>query len=161
MQALVEVGGSKLKASQAAVDKAIISVDESSEAVGQAEVDAKSAQKNAKKAEAVHLKAEKELESLRADQEVTAAEFKQLEEDAFSVMKAFEAAKVRSEAKQAELQAKEEEFETLKKTADKIKTVELDIINQLEQYTRVVSENRAKAAHWQQKLEENQAVRAR
>ena len=60
-----------------------------------------------------HTKAEKELSELRAEQEVTTRDFKQLEEDAFSVMQAFEAAKASAEAKQKELSAKEEEFDAL------------------------------------------------
>ena len=80
------MGGPELKRCQTAVDKAIAAVDDASETVGKAEVDAKSAAKNAKKAEAAHAKAEKELTELRAEQEVTTKEFKQLEEDAFSVM---------------------------------------------------------------------------
>ena len=153
-QAILDVGGPELKRCQTAVDKAIAAVDDASETVGKAEVDAKSAAKNAKKAEAAHAKAEKELTELRAEQEVTTKEFKQLEEDAFSVMQAFEAAKTSAEAKQKELSAKEGNFEALKKTVAKIKSVELDIVNQLEDYARIVADNRAKSEHWQKKLDE-------
>ena len=47
------------------ISPTIAAVDDASETVGKAEVDAKSAAKNAKKAEAAHAKAEKELTELR------------------------------------------------------------------------------------------------
>ncbi|CAM9703744.1 unnamed protein product [Chrysoparadoxa australica] len=146
--AILEVGGENLKRAMKRVEAAGTSLDEAVAAVSAAQVDAKAERRKAEKAEKDAKKKEKELEVLQAKYDSEEEKFKGLEDAALVVMQAYEHAQAEHEEKKLECEEMTREYEKRKAVVAKIRSVEVDISNQLEDYTRVAKENAKKRDHW-------------
>lgn len=123
------------------------------EAANAAKVEAGAARRAVEKAKQAEEKAAREAEDCQGKLEQTKADRKQLEEDAFKVAQAYEAAEQAASGKKKELEGVQGNYASLKKKVDLIKQVEVDISDQLEDYARVHAENEAKAKHWAAELD--------
>eukprot|EP00743_Colponemidia_sp_Colp-15_P004444 GILK01004794.1.p1 GENE.GILK01004794.1~~GILK01004794.1.p1 ORF type:complete len:1385 (-),score=418.54 GILK01004794.1:245-4204(-) len=150
--AIMEAGGEKLKKQKAKVDEWNQKMDDATRTVTKMQVDIKTANKAAEKAQKAAVKAESDLGSVREELVKKKADFEQLEVEALKVMEAFEATKQLLERKSEELNQIKSEYEDMKKQFAKVRTVEVDIANQLEDYEKSIKESASKLQHWIKKL---------
>jgi structural maintenance of chromosome 4 len=149
-----DFGGPRLKRQRVVVEKLSNKVDEATTAVSKAKVESKSCTKNAEKAQAESERMTKELEKVQGTMEKTRGEFKQIEEDAMKVMDSYKRTQELLEVKGEACKEIRTEFDGLKSQVSKVRTVEVEIQGQLEEYARVLKENSAKEGHWRKKLQE-------
>lgn len=136
---ILELGGPRLKRQQAKVDLAAKAQDEAVALLNKAGVDRAAEEKKAAKAAEAQGKKAAELEEAKAKFEATQADFKALEEEAFQVMQAYEAAKAEAEAKKGELGALTAEWEALKKEVATVRAVEVDLLSDEELLDEIVT----------------------
>ena len=130
------------------VEKSAKALDDAEAAVVKAGVDSKDARKAAEK----HGKAAKKAEAESAELEVKHAkvqeEFTELDKNAQEVLVAYKAAEASAKEKKKEGTEMFKEIDVLQKEIAKIKAVEVDIDEQVKDYTAKIKENEKKAQHW-------------
>ena len=113
-----------------------------------AKVTLKTCKANEVKAAKAKTSAEEELVEAGKTVTETSAALKVLEDEAFVVMGAFEKAKEAAQEKKEELDVITKEFESLKKTVGKIKTSEVDLVAQLDNYENQLKEGTNRMTYW-------------
>jgi structural maintenance of chromosome 4 len=80
-------------------------------------------------------------------------EFQSIEDDAMLVMQAFKAAQDALAVKNKELEQIQGEYESMKKQVEKIRSVEVDISNKMEDILRHNKDHQQKQKHWKDKMD--------
>lgn len=153
-KAIIDVGGPKLKRAQAKVDGLGVELDNNNAALSKSEAEASNMKKAAVKAANSHKKASEELDNVNSKLEELLKEKAEMENDALVVIQAVEAAKTFCAQKEAELKAIEKDFHELKETASKIKKVEIDLLNLVDDCKLKVTENNKQLNHWAKALDD-------
>lgn len=156
-QAIMDAGGAKLRAQQTKVSQLAAQLDEANSEITKIQVNAETSEGKITKAREAIDKTTIELEAVRTHLATLTSEFKTIEDEALKVMEAFKAAEELQKAKASELGAIEKEYDALKKGVDKIRAQEVDVAHQLEELTRTVKEDAAKAKQWEKKLQDVRA----
>lgn len=151
---ILAAGGEPVKKLRAAVAKATAVADEADAAVQQANVDLKDCQKAAAKATKAKSKAESDLEALEAKNAKIMEEFDALAVKAAAVNEAYKAAQATASEMAKNVAATTKELDNMRKEIAKIAEVEVDIVNQAEEYVSALKDNEKKAAHWLGKIKE-------
>ncbi|CAM9576403.1 unnamed protein product [Ectocarpus sp. 12 AP-2014] len=146
--AILEVGGERLKKAVKRADAASKALDEASDALNRATVEGEGERKKGEKVAKDADRKTKELEAVREKAQKAKDGFAGMEEKAFEVLKAFEAAEAEVNTKAEELREIAESYEKAKSLADKIRGVEVDISHQLQEYAKSINENKTKLKHW-------------
>jgi structural maintenance of chromosome 4 len=145
---IMAAGGEPVKVLRKQVEKSTKALDDAEAAVVKAGVDSKDARKAAEK----HGKAAKKAEAEGAELEVKHAkvqeEFAELDKNAQEVLVAYKAAEASAKEKKKEHDAMTKEIEAMQKEIAKIKAVEVDIDEQVKDFTAKIKENEKKAQHW-------------
>ena len=140
-QAILDVGGPKLKRAQSKVDEIINNLDGVQKSLTAKEVALTTSKKSAKKASTAKDKADKDLTEAKDKFAQFEAEQKQMETEAEEVLLAQEQAKQAAESKEVELRAISTEFESLKKDVEIIQGVEVDLKNNVDKCSKLLKEN--------------------
>ena len=152
-KAILDIGGPKLKRAQAKVDGLGAELDSSNSAMSKSEAEASNMKKAAIKAANAHKKASEELEKVNSKLEDLVKEKSEMENDALVVIQAVEAAKTFCTQKETELKAIESEFHQLKDSVSKIKKIEIDLQNLVDDCKLKVTDNKKQLNHWTKTLE--------
>jgi structural maintenance of chromosome 4 len=148
------VGGAETAKQRKIVDKFTKQLDEATNALSKIKVEIKTNERNVAKSKKAADKAAKEIEGLEKSLEKITKEFKKLEDEALKVMESYENAQKAQEPKYEELETMKAEYDELKKMVVQVRTVEVDIQNQLEDYSKILKDNEGKRDHWAAKLRE-------
>ena len=151
-QAILDAGGTKLKKQQVACEKMLKELNDAEKARNTAKVAITSSQKAAAKAKKQQESAQKQLEDCEKDLEDKQTEFKELEEKAVDVLKAYESVKKVEAEKRKELEAATKECDDLKKSHAEARCTEIDLLGQVEAFDRQISESEKKKTHWENKI---------
>jgi structural maintenance of chromosome 4 len=153
---ILAAGGEPVKKQRAAVAKATAAHDEAESAVAQAGVDLKDCHKAAEKAAKAAARAEADLAVLEKKHGDVMEEFTALEAKALTVMDAFNTAQAEAKKMEKKAAAAAKELDALQKEVAKIAAVEVDIVNQADEYSEVLKDNQRKEMHWREKVQELQ-----
>eukprot|EP00947_MAST-08B_sp_MAST-8B-sp1_P005880 g5880.t1 len=151
---IMEAGGPALKKQKEAVKTCQIEVKQAEKAVAKAKVDVKAATRDAGKAKTAAAKAAKDLTAAEAKQEKLVAEFKQIEDDALSVIQSIDAVKKERKHKEAELSDLAKELEEVSAVAQKMKVIAVDIADNLAAIREALKANEEKVEFWSAKIKE-------
>lgn len=149
---ILDAGGEPVRKQRAKVAAAAKAAEAAALAVEEAKVEIKDAAKQSKKSSAAAEKAEKDLEAAEAKRDKYATELVALEDEALAVQEAYEETVKVADAKHEQVKGLMAEFDALKKVIAKIQSVEVDIGEQLEEYTTLKKENVKKEKHWSAEL---------
>eukprot|EP00747_Dinoflagellata_sp_TGD_P195072 gnl/TRDRNA2_/TRDRNA2_63218_c0_seq1.p1 gnl/TRDRNA2_/TRDRNA2_63218_c0~~gnl/TRDRNA2_/TRDRNA2_63218_c0_seq1.p1 ORF type:complete len:1377 (+),score=498.50 gnl/TRDRNA2_/TRDRNA2_63218_c0_seq1:64-4194(+) len=151
---IMNIGGEELKTAKAKVEESTKKVEDMRKYIKKALLDADIMDKNAKKAEESekaaqkdHAKTEKELAKLKE-------EHAKLDDKAESVLNNYNKLKealVEQDTVLTKLRSKRDE---VIQAASQLKSQEVDLVNEMEEKTRVLRELYAKVTHWGNKLQE-------
>ena len=147
------VGGDKLKKHKKKFEKASAQLDDARSNATKCKVQSSTAAKNCQKAEKAAAKAQEQLVEVSAKAEQIRSEFKELEEQAFAVMEKYNQAQTLLNDKTREVQSIQKEYDELKESVASIRAAEVDMTNQLEDFTKTIRENTQKEAAWDKKVE--------
>ncbi|KAL1511609.1 hypothetical protein AB1Y20_006403 [Prymnesium parvum] len=151
-EAVLAMGGVKLRAQKSKVETLGEARRGVQEALGKARVQLEVARKSVEKVEKAVEKHRKGAEEQEAKNEATRRALEELHEAAGAVLEAVGALTGAHEAKEEEMKAMEAEYAAFKGVVAKVRTVEVDMAAQLEDYARAKKDNEARVAHWEAKL---------
>lgn len=147
-KSILNAGGPRLKKQQSICDQVLESLNNADKELNTAKVCVMSSQKAATKAREAIVLAQSEFEKCKKTSMEKDAEFKKLEEEAFTVMQAFEQVKCSESKMQKELESVTREAEALKKIQLKIKGTEIELIGQLDILRKQNSDCEERKLHW-------------
>eukprot|EP01134_Creolimax_fragrantissima_P001134 CFRG1134T1 len=141
---ILDVGGVRMKAQKAKVDGILHEIDAKNSYVTKAQVAIKSATKKIETISKKIAKTEAEILENKAVIASMESEFAKLDQDAARVIDAMEIAQQHMNAKEESLEALTKEYEDKKAIYSKIRSVEVDLQNSLEDWTKQVRDSSAK-----------------
>lgn len=150
---ILGVGGPKLSKIQAKIDSFAAQIESFSSNLSIKTVDANNARKQADKAIQIRTKAELDMNKSEIKLSELIAQQKEMETDALEVINAVEAAKEQMVGLESELQVITKEYNELKATVSKVKTMELDLTVEIERINVDLKESKATAKKWHQESE--------
>jgi structural maintenance of chromosome 4 len=150
---ILDVGGPKLSRAQAKLEILSKQFDEHNKTLTTKEVEESNCRKQAEKSGAAKKKNVAEEEKLREKMAQLEAEEKEMEADAMVIMEAVEAAKAKQEQQAEELKRISGEYEAVKTLMEKIRSVEVDLNEEIDKTKRELRETTAQVKHWQKELE--------
>ena len=151
---VLAAGGEPVKKARGAVAKATAAHDEAESAVVQAGVDLKDSHKAAEKATKAAAEADADLAALEKRNAKVMEEFSALEAKALTVMNAFNEAQTTAKEMEKTAAAAAKELDGLRKEVAKVAAIEVDIVNQTEEYAAALKENQKKEAYWCEKVQD-------
>jgi len=151
---IMDVGGPKVAQAQQKLDILTKKYDDVSNKLASAEVAEATARSNASKAANAREKAEAELNKFKAKIDELKEEQKVMETDAMRVIEAVEQAKACMLEQEEELKRITAEYNVLKEASAKMKTVELDLKNEVSGLSKKVDAQEGIRKSWQAKLAE-------
>lgn len=145
---ILGVGGPKLAKVQSLIDSFSAQLDMLYSSVSTKEVEANNNQKQAAKASTAKSKAEQDI--LKAEEKLAAlvAEQKEMEADAVQVIAAIESAKAKMAELEEGLRTKTAEYNELKALVAKIRSVEVDLAEEVEKTSKEIEQCEATAKQW-------------
>jgi structural maintenance of chromosome 4 len=149
---IMNAGGARVQKAKAAVSKALNKVGETQSELSALSMGVKKAKKTAVAAAQKQESQQVEAEKLEAKYEKTKAQFKQIEEDAMTVLQAYEEVGQKKEEKEAEVKAIQKTFSKKGKELSKLREAMQSYVNELEDLTRQHEEHAATAKAWGTKL---------
>ena len=152
-QAILDVGGPKLKKQQAACDKLLNQIKDTEKSLNTARITIKTSEKAAKKAKTAQLVAERELEECQLTLATKQEERKSLANDAIRVSQAFEEVKILEAKKREALEEATKECEEIRKSQSAVKVAEIELAAHLENCEKQLADCKRKRAHWTQLIE--------
>lgn len=150
---ILSVGGPKLAKVQSKIDSLTAQLESFSTSLSTKTVDMSNLLKQADKASQLRLKAESEMTKLECKLRELVAQQKEMESDALEVVNAVEAAKVRMVGLEAQLQSISKDYHDIKNRVAKAKTVELDLMEEMEKITVELKECKATCKKWRREAE--------
>ena len=151
-KSILDAGGPRLKQQQLKCDKAKEDLNSTYKELNAAKVTISSSNKAASKHDESKAATEKELEQLDRSLDELKTEFKNLENDAYAVMEAFETAKELETKKQKELDDVRKESDKLRKEQSSIKNMEIELVAKFEDFDRQFNECKNRALYWQAEM---------
>jgi len=148
-KAILDAGGPRLKKQQSQCDSVLERLNSAENALTTTKVALTTNLKAAKKAREAKGVAELELEKCMEAGMEKQREFKKMDEEAFTVMQAFEQVKVTESEKRKALDSVTKEVEALKKSQSKIKGIEIELLGQLDAFNKHIHDCENKRLHWE------------
>lgn len=152
-KAILDAGGSRLKKQQEVCEQTVSDLNASTKKLNSAKVMITSSQKSLEKAKSAREQAEKELEECKDSLQQKKDQFKKLEEEALSVMQAYDTVQELFNAKKESLKGAMEESEELKKTLSKVKGYEIELLGKMENCEKLIQDNLKKVEYWDDALD--------
>ncbi|XP_072474702.1 structural maintenance of chromosomes protein 4 isoform X1 [Notamacropus eugenii] len=149
---IVEINNHKLKAQQDKVDKINQQLDECASAITKAQVAAKTADRNLKKAQDTVLRTEKEIKDNEKEVQDLAHELTSLEEKAADVMKSSKEAGESLPEIQKEHHNLLQEIKAIKENEHALQNDALSVKLKLEQLDSHIAEHHSKVKYWQKEI---------
>jgi len=149
---IANVGGIELKSQKAKVEGLTSQIDNATNAMTKLEVQIKSAEKTIKKAEKSIFDVEAELTQLEATLKKKLEERKDLEEETAKVLQNFKQIEKVYEAKQKELKKLQKEHDKITRELNALRSIEVDLVNKLEDINKILKENDAKQQEFVKKI---------
>ncbi|KAG8468535.1 hypothetical protein KFE25_013618 [Diacronema lutheri] len=146
-------GGTAFKVLKAKLDGAQASLASATQGAGRAGLQAEASRAAAAKSDAAQAKLRADAERLGAQAEAVSASLRALEDEAAACLSALREAQVKEEDAAAELRTHRAELERADEIVAKVRSVEVDICGQLDEFKRLAKESEAKAKHWSAKLD--------
>jgi len=153
-QKIMEAGGSRLRDQTAKVNEIVKKLDKATKRLTQVSVTCAANKKKIAQSQKAIEKAEKELETSIDSLQNLIEESKQLEDDACEVIQAYNRAKEELKDRDAALNKMEKKHKKFQTELGNIRTVEVDILNQMEDYDKIIKDNTDKANHWAKMLKD-------
>ena len=150
---ILSVGGPKLSKIQSKIDSYTAQMDSFSSQLSTKTVDANNARKQAEKAIQIRMKAELDMNKSDNKLNELIAQQKEMEADALEVINAVEVAKEQMVGLESDLQTITKEYNDLKSTVSKVKTIELDLTVEIERINSDLKEVKATAKKWYKEAE--------
>ena len=157
-QRILDVGGPKLARAQATVEALTTKFDTLSSKLSTLVVEETNYRKQAEKAILAKNKNEEEMNKLDEKLKALMKEHKEMEADALQVMQAVEAARERMAQQEAQSQAITKEYNDIKASMAKIKSVELDLIAEIEKIAKELKDNLDQAHKWRKEIDHLQKI---
>ena len=150
---ILDVGGPKLAKAQSKVDALAAQYDNLSSQLSTREVEESSNRKQAVKAGAARAKGEQDMQKFAEKLNGLMAEQKEMEADALAVIQDMEAAKEKMEQQKELLRSMTKEYKEVKEALEKIRRVELDLLQAIEDMNKEIKENSHLASKWHKDVE--------
>jgi len=147
-----DVGGPKLAKAQAKIDIIANQLEQLSSALSTKTVEESTARKAAVKSAASRAKGEAELAKTEEKFTALISEHKEMEADALHVVTAVEQSKARMAEQEELLKTITIHFETVKKDVQKIRAIEVDLRDVIEESGRKQKESLDQATHWRKEV---------
>lgn len=157
-QRILDVGGPKLARTQATVDALTAKFDALSSALSKLVVEETNSRKQAEKAISSKEKNDEEILKLSEKKKALEQEKKEMEADALAVLQAVEAAKEQMALHDAQLKAVTKDYNDMKASMAKMKSVELDLVAEIEKISKDLKDNLVDAQKWRKEIDNLQKI---
>jgi len=157
-QRILDVGGPKLARAQATVEALTTKFDNLSSTLSKLVVEETNYRKQAEKATVAKEKNEEEMIKLEEKLKLLVKEQKEMEADALVVVQAVEAAKEKMVQQDTQLKTITKDYNDMKASMAKIKSVELDLVAEIEKISKELKENLDQANKWRKEIENLQKI---
>ncbi|XP_033759958.1 structural maintenance of chromosomes protein 4-like isoform X2 [Pecten maximus] len=149
---IMDIGGSKMQAVQCRVDAVSNQIDQVTGQITKAQVALKTTARNLKKAEEKVESVEEEIEDNKKKIAELDTLFKQLEEDATSVLQNYQGLKDKIKEADEELSGVKAEIAKHEEEQNQLQKEVVDVRHELEKFDGIIKSNQQKIKHWKKEM---------